>query len=282
MAEHGTTLSHRKIYILPTKQGYAFVLLLLFMLFGSINYNNNLAYLLTFMLVSLSLLSIIYVYRNLYALEITGGKCAPVFAGEQARFVLTLYNPKPLDRFEVMFTPKQRPVSNIIHIQGFQTLTMTLPVQTHQRGHLTLPALKITSSYPLGLFGAWTWISLDIDCLVYPRPSTEAPPLPTHQAEGKGMATQPGCDDFLGFRKATPSDPPRHLDWKSFAKGQPLMAKQFGQQLNPHLWFDWSQMDDVNPEDKLAKITYWVLEAERQQVSYGLQLPQMKIIHLGY
>ena len=55
------------------------------------------------------------------------------------------------------------------------------------------------------------------------------------------------------------------------------MAKQFGQQLNPHLWFDWSQMDDVNPEDKLAKITYWVLEAERQQVSYGLQLPQMKI-----
>ena len=43
-------ISGRKIYILPTGYGFLFGILLLLLLIGSINYSNNPAFLLTFLL----------------------------------------------------------------------------------------------------------------------------------------------------------------------------------------------------------------------------------------
>ena len=47
------TLSHRQIFIVPTRAGLALLLLLLIMLIGAINYQNSLVYGVTFLLGSL-------------------------------------------------------------------------------------------------------------------------------------------------------------------------------------------------------------------------------------
>jgi len=49
------TLNHRRIFILPTKRGLGFALLLLLLLLIAFVYNNNLVYLLTFLLASIFL-----------------------------------------------------------------------------------------------------------------------------------------------------------------------------------------------------------------------------------
>ena len=72
-------LRHRNVYILPTKQGLIFAVLLMLMLIGAINYNNNLAYLMTFLLASLSVVAILHTYRNLLRLLVTIGHIEPRF-----------------------------------------------------------------------------------------------------------------------------------------------------------------------------------------------------------
>jgi len=115
-------------------------------------------------------------------------------------------------------------------------------------------------------------------CLVYPKPDNSTQPLPHDLNLGsKGTAVQAGTDDFLGFRRAQPADPPKHLNWKGFAKGQGLMAKQFGSHLDQHLWLDWEHIATHSMEAKIARLCQWVMEAERQQVAYGLVLPGMRL-----
>ena len=47
--ERGTlVLNQRRIYIMPSRQGLAFVFVLILMLLGDINYNLSLGYVLTF------------------------------------------------------------------------------------------------------------------------------------------------------------------------------------------------------------------------------------------
>jgi len=83
-------LNIRRIYILPTRQGVLFFFLLIAMLFGAINYNNSLAYMLTFLLGSLYMITILHTYRNLAGLSIRGTRPEPVFAGSNARFPVVI------------------------------------------------------------------------------------------------------------------------------------------------------------------------------------------------
>ncbi|MCK5387455.1 MAG: DUF58 domain-containing protein, partial [Gammaproteobacteria bacterium] len=100
-------LTQRRVYILPTKQGLAFALLLFIMLLGSINYSNSLGYFLTFLLASLSVVTIFHTYNNLLKLSFGPAICKPVFANDNASFVVQVNNLNHHTRFSVdAFTPQ--------------------------------------------------------------------------------------------------------------------------------------------------------------------------------
>ena len=85
-------LGRRRIYILPTRQGVGFALLLMAILLGSANYENGLGYVLTFVLASLALVSILHTYANLAGLRLRPAPAQPVFAGDPATFELVIDN----------------------------------------------------------------------------------------------------------------------------------------------------------------------------------------------
>jgi uncharacterized protein (DUF58 family) len=267
-------LDHKMIFIIPTKQGGIFAFMLLFMLMGSINYNNNLSYLLTFLLLTISLISIIHVYRNLYALKFCCGKCSPVFAGEHAELMICLENDRAIDRYEISIKQPDHKNKNITSIKGNEKKIVCMPVATKKRGYLKISEISVQSSFPLGLFVAKSSINSSAQCLVYPKPIDTQLPLPEHTGSGtKGISIKTGTDDFLGFKNTQPTDPPRHIHWKAYAKGQPLMTKQFGTQIDEHIWINWDQTATNNIEEKISLLTTWVLEAEAKQLTYGLILP---------
>ena len=85
------TLSHRSIFILPTRSALTFGLLLLLLLITAINYQNSLIYALTFWLFSVGLAAMLfYLFRNLSGLTLIAGHAAPCFAGERLRLPLWL------------------------------------------------------------------------------------------------------------------------------------------------------------------------------------------------
>ena len=59
------SLDHRRIFILPSRAGLGFLLLLAILLVGAINYQNSLVYGLTFLLLSLFWVVLHHSYRNL-------------------------------------------------------------------------------------------------------------------------------------------------------------------------------------------------------------------------
>jgi hypothetical protein len=87
-----TELQSRRIYILPTGVGLVFALMTFAMLLGSMNYNNNLSFVLTFMLVGLGLVAMHQCQRNLVGLEVRFAGVDPVYAGQLADFRVAVTN----------------------------------------------------------------------------------------------------------------------------------------------------------------------------------------------
>ncbi|MEQ1630529.1 MAG: DUF58 domain-containing protein, partial [Gallionella sp.] len=271
--ETGTVvLNQRRVYILPSRQGLMFAVVLVVMLLGDINYNLSLGYVLTFLLAMMALLSLLYAFRNLAHLQIHAGHVAPVFAGESARFVFHFDNPSALARYQIH-----------LHDDAGHRTVFGLAAQTATPVHLDIPAtrrgwldsdrLTIYSEFPLGLFHAWTYIHFDVLALVYPRPAPTQPLPLSVSPDGSGKLSASGDDDFAGLRNYVAGDALPRIAWKALAREQGLQVKQFSTPMGQDLWLDWAAIGEQGMEAKLEVLTRWVLDADAQGMRYGLRLP---------
>ena len=71
-------VSRRRLYILPTRSGALFAVLLTVMLLGATNYENSLAFALTFWLGAITLVSMHHAHGNLLGVQIITVSAAPL------------------------------------------------------------------------------------------------------------------------------------------------------------------------------------------------------------
>ena len=275
--ESGTiTLTQRRIFILPTRQGLALGFVLVLMLLGDINYNLSLGYVLTFLLATMAVMSMLHAFRNLAHLEVRAGHADAVFSGGTARFVLYFHNHGKLPRYRlILHDEHDNKVSFDMPAQ--QDSEVAFPVPAMRRGWLSLGKLTLHTEFPLGLFHAWSYLHFDVRCLVYPRPLANAPLPPGDAPDGAGRRSVAGDDDFSGLRNYVAGDALPRIAWKAFAREQGLQVKQFSAQVGEELRLDMADAPDRNDEDKLARMTRWVLDAEAQGLRYGLRLPDSEL-----
>ena len=268
-------LGRRQLFMLPTRFGLLFALLLVVQLLTAINYGNGLAYALTFLLGSLAVVSMLYTHRNLFRLRLAAGICAPVFAGETAMFRIHLTNDGDTPRFGVTVMRDKKEIAGA-DIPARGSVDVELPVPAAQRGRLAIPPVTLTTRFPLGLLYSWSRrIELEQSCLVYPRP---ADPTPRRTREEEILefthGLKAGGDDYIGTREFRPGDSPHHVDWKAVARGEGWHIKQFGGGYQPTTWLDWDTLPGLDTETRLSILTRWVLDAERDGMIYGLRLPE--------
>ena len=269
-----TVLGRRQLYMLPTRHGLLFALVLVVLLLAAINYGNGLAYALTFLLASVAVVSMLHTHRNLHRLRISAGACAPVFAGQVAQFDVTLINDSPTARLGIVVAQDREERARVdVPAQG--STSAKLGVATRRRGRVLLPPFKLATRFPLGLLYSWSRpINLEQACLVYPAPSTPMPlrasPAETPRPE-QGQRT--GGDDYIGVREFLPGDSSRHVDWKAFARTEILTIKQFGGGYQPLVWLDWDALEGLDTEARLSVLCRWVLDADAAGTHYGLRLP---------
>lgn len=264
-------LHRRRVYILPSRTGLGFALLLTLLLLGSTNYGNSLGFMLTFLLFGMAWAAMHHTYRNLVRLRVQAGVNTPVFAGTPAHFVIDLEDGSGAPRRALRLQHGDAaPVS--VDVTGRDRAILTRP--TTRRGWLELGRFTIDSVYPLGLFRAWAHVDLGQRCLVFPRPAPSGGPPPpgTAQADRAGTSGQRG-DDFAGFRGYQAGDPPRHVYWKGVARTYNLLTKQFGGDTSEDLWLDWESVPEADVEARLSRLCRWALDAEAAGIAYGLRLP---------
>lgn len=276
-------IKSRRVFILPSKAGLGFALLLLVLLIGSVNYSLGLGFGLTFLALSCALVDMVATYRNLAHLRLQQGRVAPVFAGQEAQFELQLINRTRLARYAVRvdFADAAQPRHVADVIPGAQaSLNLSMPTAT--RGYLAPARVKLTTRFPLGLFVAWSYWRPAARVLVYPRPEDGAPPLPLEG--GAGNHPRPGGnDDFAGVRSYQAGDSPRQMAWRQIARLDPeiggqLVTKHFEGGGGDQLVLDFDAISrTLEVESRLARMTRWVLDAEARALPYGFRLGAVRI-----
>lgn len=293
-------LVQRRIFIIPSRNGFYFAFVLLLLLIASINYALSLGYFLTFLLAGLGSVAMLHTFRNLAQLAVSYGKCDAVFAGEVAHFPIILHNTS-LPRYAVAVKRKadkiaattttneskaekkarlfaDQEVANYTDIATNNSATVIIPAPTQRRGRLKLSRVEVFTEYPVGLFHAWSYVNFDSSCLVYPKPDSRAGALPT-QASANGTGNMPikGDEEFQSLRAYRPGDTPRQIAWKALAREQGLLTKEFGSTGSADLWLNYNDLPGDDMETRLSKLTFWVLEADRQERHYGLALSTLRL-----
>jgi len=272
------TLTQNRIYILPSAAGLGFILLLLTLLLLAINYENNLAYGLTFLLVSLFILSIIQTYANLAGLEVNALSGHPCYAGEHAGFTVELRAAKGRDHEQLVLRWENgTPLTLDLTDQRVAQVDLACPAP--RRGWLYPGALKLETHFPLGLFRAWTWLDTGLRALVYPRP---IPCRAPDTAGGDGALDArrrlvQGVEDFHGFSRYENGVSLHQIAWKVYARGQGLHVKQYAGTASEEVWLDWAHWPASNEEERLSGICYWALELTQREQPYGLRLPGLTL-----
>ncbi|MFA7292737.1 MAG: DUF58 domain-containing protein [Rhodocyclaceae bacterium] len=269
-------LTQRRIFILPTRAGLLFGAALAVMLIGAINYTLSLGHALVFLLVGLGLAGMVHTFRNLAGLSLTPGRVKPVHAGEIAHFSLHLANDRREGRRALSFC-FDRGSEATVNVPATGSAHVDIPCATSRRGWLDPGRITLSTSYPLGLFRAWSYPHPPFVCLVYPQPIERPLPPPTAIADPGLTRGDGGQEDFAGLRLRNPGDPPRHIAWKAVARSvdaYPLLVKHFAGGAGEELWLDWSLLaDEADDETRLSILTAWVLAAEDAHLSYGLAIP---------
>jgi len=272
----------RKIYILPTRFGLMFGALVLAMLLGSINYANNLGYLLTFFLASIGILAMNQTWYNLLNLQIAFLPVKPVFAGHGFQLEVLVSNHHDRARGAIQLYSKSGKDVVSHDIKADSSATFTPTFTTSNRGWFSVNDLVISTQYPLGLFRAWVYLKTDIKVLVYAKPALQwdVPRTAIYALSAQGNKGI-GSDDFVSHRNYRYTDSPKQIDWKIFAREKGLMTKQFGGDRNEQLWLSLDLLPDEPLETTLSMLTRAVIDADNEGIEYGLKLPK-QVLPLGH
>jgi len=265
------TLEYRHIYVMPTRFGVWFGLLLIITGLGGLNFNNNMALMLGFMLASIAQLTTLLVYRNQLGLSLVGLRAPPVFAGQPAVFKVAIQNPEHRFRFSILAINSIS--EDCSDIEPQETVQLELAQETVRRGWMEMEPFRIENRFPLGLFRAWSVIIPRARCLVYPRPAPNPPPLPQTGHGDEGSA-RPGDGEHLhGLREYRPGDPLKKIAWKTSARQQKLYTRLMESPREEACEFNWYLMRGGSAEENLSIMTAWILRAENRQIPYSLEMP---------
>lgn len=280
------TLTQRNVYILPTRPGFTLAATLLLLLVGSINYQLNLGYLLTFLLAGSAIVGMHVCHRTLRGLTLNLVAPDAQFVGSNAVIAINLVNEQRRVRYGIGLgvlsqgdtgPPERHWVWADVPAQGIATVHVAF--KPTRRGLQAVPALTAETRFPLGTFRVWTVWRPAAKVLVYPAPEAHPPPLPMGEPRSGGASAAQihATGEYDGVRAYRRGDPLKIVVWKKAAKADELVSRDAQQVQRYELWLDFAQAGVADTEHKLSRLCAWVLDAHKRGVDYGLRLPGLEI-----
>jgi uncharacterized protein (DUF58 family) len=269
------TLDRRRVYILPSRFGWFFLALLLAMLVGALNYNNNPALLLALLLAGAGNTSLFVAHLQLSGLRIIAIDAEPVAAGKPLQLGIHA-RAEPGRERSGMRVECGGSVAVLSLEAGIGEAILT--IATAQRGWLDPGRLRISTTRPLGLARAWAWIWPETPLLVYPAPEANGPPLPDGSGDRAQARLHPAGDDVHHLRTYRRGDARRAIAWKPSARHGALLVREYEQPLGADIVLDWRGLSALAYEDRIRRLARWVDDAEREGRRYRLQLPGQPVL----
>jgi uncharacterized protein (DUF58 family) len=249
-------------------------------LLGGALYNNNLAFLLCFFLLALFLIGMVQTHNNIrrISLEKINLFLSPSESVGHGVVWLKSQNPEGHEQLRLqghvgedkLDTQITRIFKKSLHPHYFE-------FKTSEWGKKKLLKVKISTRYPFGFFYAWRSFPVNCDYLVYPQPSGLLP-LETVAAEGleAGQSQKGLGDDFSEHRRYQLGDSQKHIDWKAYARGRPLLTKKFNQGDRRTFEIDFDKVPG-QLERKARQVSQWIHHLEEENHTYSLRIQNRRV-----
>ncbi len=273
-AANAVVLNQRNLFIFLSRQGMYFLLLVALIWMGATNYQNNLAYALAFLLLSVLFVCILQTFSNLSGLRLRLVDAEPVFAGDMASFRIALSSPALQQQLH-FFWRGQQPEG--VSVAGSAEVLVKLQHQTDRRGYLQPGRLCVQTFFPLGLIRCWTWLDLAAEVLVYPRPEPEDYRVCMRHDGDEKLAMVAGSDEYFALKPYVAGEALARVAWKHYAAGRGLFVRDYADFQGGDIWLDFAAMSAVDTELRLSQLCYCALQLHALQRPFGLRLPGQQI-----
>ncbi len=269
-----------RIYIVPTAYGLMYGFGIFVSLIGGAIYNNNLAFMLCFFLVALFLIGMVQTHNNIKKLNLEKIHffLSPSEGDGQGVVWLKSNNSEGHSQIRVQCSDNDDEIDffvDEIYKKSLHQYYFTF--KTGSWGKKRVKKFRLSSRYPFGLFYTWRTYQVPTEYHIYPRPSGDGE-IETFEKDGpeQGLNRQQSGYDFSEHKKYQMGDSQKHIDWKAYARGRPLLTKKFND--GEHITFriDYNEMKG-GTERRLRQISKWIHDLDRDQLSYSLKLKNKKI-----
>ena len=263
-------LGPRSLFILPTRMGLLYLLVMIAIYLLGTNYQNNLVLLVSYCLGSLFMAAMWLTHRNLLGLELLGGSTVLGEAGSQVPIQVTVRSVRPCQALHFALNE-----GSLWLAQANSTpRSLTLPVRGMQRGRLPLDRLRVESRYPLGLFRCWSLLDLQLEAWLSPKPLYG--PLrgrsPSGQKGTQGQAGPAPLGDFDMLRAHQSGEPLGRIAWKQFAQGRGLLVKQFQEPEQDDTHLSLQGVTGTDLEQRLSALAWWCADYGKRGIPFTLTL----------
>ena len=222
----------RRVHVRPTPLGWAYLGGVLGLTVAAFNTGNNLLYVVLALLLAILVLQSVLAELNLRGVRVSRQLPGEVFAFEAAHGALVVSMPTtrfPAFSLEIqeMGEGEARGAALAVPAQGTQAVPVSWTFSA--RGEVSLGALRVSSTFPFGLFRRYRELELPGTSLVYPRRGLRPTVRQSADKRGNhGSAGRAGGEgDFVGLRPYQPGDPVRTIHWPNSARGVgPLVVQR--------------------------------------------------------
>ncbi len=254
-----------------------FSLIVVILLFGlfleAYMHDFNLVYITLFFLFSLAFSAGPIGVMNLGRLQTHLESSTRFFANKEGELRLKISNPSTQNSWAItLHDNTQKYTVNIPLIKAHSSLVVSLPFRPASRGTFTYEGCFLESRYPLSTARLTLPVTFNYQALAYPEPKGKSLAAFLHHEESHYGDEK----EFHGLQAYDGTQRLSHIDWASVAKGEVSVKSFIKERETPHLVFDFHQAG-TDKEERLSQLCLWVLECERQKLSFKLNLPHRSL-----
>lgn len=279
-SENSIQLNINNTFILPSSFGWSCIGIIVCLFVLGTNFQNNIILLLCYFLLAMMLLAVFHSYYYFIQHQINFLPISPDFENRQLFLPVNIESKQDYKGGVLLFS-----IDNSSSLKSEIDSTschIKIPLPKYKRGIHTCPRISLKSMYGFGLFKCWTHLTPKISFYVYPAMQKSA--INLHKANADAQLAHSSdsqyviSDDLQGIREHQITDPIHHISWKHVAKGQGMLTKDFSENKGVSGWLRLVDLQHNGIEYALQCLCYQVQQLDKDQVQFGLDLGQTKIL----
>ncbi|WP_429886317.1 DUF58 domain-containing protein [Geoalkalibacter halelectricus] len=241
---------------------------------AAVNTGNNLLYLLVAALLGLLIVSGLLGRANLGGLRVRLRFPEEVYADTPTAASLIVENHQRRARF-LLQAEVEEGAAHFPLIAARSAEDQPLSLTFGRRGRRRIGGVRLKSAFPVGFFQRGSWLPLDQEVIVLPRPRPCALPVEGSGRQIRGRADAPRAGhegDLLGIADYSGQEPLKLIHWKHSARHDSIKVKQLSATAARPLWINLAHCPGTTLEERLGSATYLINLGWRSGRPLGLRL----------